>query len=469
MALSKNQFITVTVQAMGVSGEGIAKYENLVVFIPFAITGEKIKAKVILVKKRYAIAKIIEVLTPAEERVRPECQIFSKCGGCQFQHLKYQNQLKVKYAAVAETLQKVAKLLPEVQPCVRSERTYQYRNKLTLPVSEGGDGINVGFYADNSHRIVPLESCPLHSDWMMRIVDIVKEFAEDNNVTGYMEEQHCGILRHIVIKEFNDQFMVILVINADFIDCAPLSEKLDKVFNKYSLYLNINKQVTNTVLSDNYIHISGEELLKDTCLGIRYEVGPASFMQINNGVRDKIYQKVAEIVRDNYSCCPAIDAYSGAGILTAVLAKYCSVVYGVEIVPEAVNAADRLTEQNNLSGKVQNILGDCAKILPELLSRHPQENLVLVLDPPRKGCDKEIIRSIIKAKPRAIVYISCNPATLARDLGYIIGSLNMDEESASAKSIGSYKPLYNIELVQPYDMFPQTKHVECLVWMSRVN
>ena len=451
---------------MGVSGEGIARYENMVVFVPFGITGEKIKAKVILVKKKYAVAKIIDVLTPAEERIRPECHIFSKCGGCQFQHLKYQVQLKVKHSAVRDTLQKVAALDVPVQPCIRSEYIYGYRNKLVLPVSHNCEGISVGFYADNSHRIVPLESCPLHSDWMMRIVDTVREFADAHGVTGYDEQTHSGVLRHIIIKEFNDQFMVILVINADELDCAPLTERLSKVFNKYSLYLNVNKSVTNTVCGDEYRHISGEPFLKDTCLGIKYEVGPASFMQINNNVRDKIYQKTAEIIREEYPDCIAIDAYSGAGILTAILAKYAKQVYGVEIVPEAVAAADRLAAQNNLADKITNSLGDCEELLPQILKRHSTDkNTVLILDPPRKGCDKGIIKSIIRHKPEAIIYISCNPSTLARDLGYITGNLSMSDDNA--QPISCPKPLYSINLVQPYDMFPQTKHVETLVLLSK--
>lgn len=467
MALSKNQKVVLSIEGLGANGEGIARLDGFSIFVPFALIGEKVKAIIIMAKKNYAVAKVIEVITPAEERIRPVCPVFGKCGGCQTQHLKYQNQLRHKSNIVKEALAKYAKLRPEVLTCVKSELCYGYRNKLAMPVSSEKGKLEFGFFADNSHRIVPFTGCNLHSDWTIKLVEMVKEFAEQNNISGYNEQTQKGILRHVIIKEFNDQYMLILVINADTLDVSPLIEEISKTFSSFSLYLNINKEKTNVVTGSKYIHIAGQEVLRDATQGIRYEVNPASFMQINTNVRDKIYQKASELIKDNGEDYVCIDAYSGAGLLTAILSKSCSKIYAIEIVPEAVESAKYLKETNNLSDNIVHILGDCAVEVPKLMSKLEGQKTALILDPPRKGCDKSVIKSILSVKPDLIIYISCNPATLARDLGYIIGTIDPDEENAYAK----YEPneLYEISFVQPFDMFPQTKHVETLVCLKKVS
>lgn len=461
----KNQEIVVTIENTGMNGEGIARYQNMAVFIPYSLVGEKVRAKVILVKKKYAVAKLLEVLTPAEERVRPLCPVFTRCGGCQMQHIKYCSQTRIKAANVKDTLNKVARINAEVNPCIKSDYSYNYRNKLQLPVGNKNGLIQTGFYAEFSHDIVPVDSCALHPEWADKLIAAVKEFMQASQIKGYDESKKEGIIRHLVARELCGQIMITLVINANSLNCDFLINSLKKLYPYFGLYLNINKEDTNVITSRNFIHIYGLKTLKDDYCGIKYEIGPDSFMQINNSVKDKLYYKVMELVKDEKDPV-IIDAYSGAGLLSALMARYAQKVYGIEISEEASLSAEKLIEANNLQGKMISITGDCGKKLPPLLKELKNDNTILVLDPPRKGCEKSIVKAIHSRKPNKIIYISCNPSTLARDLGMICGTLEIDGES-SAPNPDNFNNLYDITLVQPFDMFPQTRHVETLVCLER--
>ena len=465
--VSKNQEITILITNTGINGEGIGKIDGMTVFVPYTLIGEKVKAKIILVKKRFAVAKLIEVLTPAEERVRPECPVFLRCGGCQLQHVKYCNQLKIKTSNVKDSLCKIAGINTEVNLCIKSDFQYNYRNKLQLPVGNNNGLIEMGFFSEFSHNIVPIEKCPLHPDWADKLIAAVKDFMQACQISGYNETLQSGVIRHIVARELSGQIMIIIVINADNLNCSYLIECLKKVYPNFCLYININKEDTNVITGNKYFHIYGEKVLRDEYNGIKYEIGPDSFMQINNCIKDKMYYKVAELIKceDDPIC---IDAYSGAGLLSAQIAKYCKKIYAIEIVEEAVKNAENLKRMNGLCDKLTNIKGDCGIELPPLLKTLKDQNTVLILDPPRKGCDKLIIKAILQNQPKKIIYISCNPATLSRDIGLILGTLDMDDDNM-CHDASKFNNLYDITLVQPFDMFPQTKHVETVVKMSRVE
>jgi 23S rRNA (uracil1939-C5)-methyltransferase len=465
--LTKNQELSLLIESTGINGEGIGKHQGKIVFVPFALAGEKVRAKVVLVKKNFAVAKLIEVLTPAEERDRPKCPVFYKCGGCQLQHIRYCSQLRIKTNNIRDCFKKIAGLSPEIGQCVKSNFSYNYRNKLALPVGDHNGLIVTGFYGAYSHNIIPIESCPLHPDWAEKLIAALKEFMWACKIKGYCESDSSGIIRHLVARELNGQIMIVLVINADDLNCVYLIKQLKKIFPSFSLYLNVNRHNTNVITGEKYIHVFGPPALKDEYNGIKYSVGPESFMQINNSIKDKLYYKVIDIIKDREGAV-AIDAYSGMGLLAAQMSKYCKKVYTIEISKEAHAAAEKIRQMNNIGDKMENILGDCAANLPKLLEQNKKENVVLLLDPPRKGCDKEIIKAIIKHKPDTVIYISCNPATLARDIGYILGTLDMEKENASPE-IEKLNNLYQISFVQPYDMFPQTKHVETVVLMSRTK
>jgi 23S rRNA (uracil1939-C5)-methyltransferase len=465
--LIKNQEATLLIDNTGINGEGIGRFEDITVFVPYALTGEKVRAKILLVKKNYAVAKLIEVLTPAEERDRPKCPVFCRCGGCQLQHIRYGNQLKIKTNIVSDCFKKIAGLNPEVAPCIKSSFKYNYRNKLALPVADSNGLIFTGFFGANSHNIVPIDDCPLHPDWAEKIIASLKDFMWACKIKGYNERNHSGIIRHVIARELNGQIMITLVINADELNCMYFIKALKKIFPSFGLYLNINKEITNVITGDKYIHVFGSTVLKDEYNGIKYTVGPDSFMQVNNSIKDKLYYKVLDYVKE-FPDSTVIDAYSGTGLLAAQMAKFCDKVYTIEISKEAHAAAEQLISANNIGDKMENIQGDCALHLPKLLAKLEKKNTVLLLDPPRKGVDKDIIKAVIKHKPKSILYISCNPATLARDIGYICGTLDIDKESTSPHA-ENFNNLYQITSVQPFDMFPQTKHVECLVLMSRTN
>ena len=465
--LTKNQIITTTILNSGINGEGIAKVDGMTLFIPYALVGEKVVAKVILAKKNFAVARLIEVLTPAEERVRPECRAFTRCGGCQLQHVKYYNQLKIKSANVRDAFRKIAKLDPPVQQCVKSDFIYNYRNKLQLPVGERDGALAIGFYEEYTHNIVPIDECPLHPEWARKLIGAFKKFMADSGIQAYDEKRRQGTVRHLVARELTGCIMVTLVINDDFLDCSSFAAELKNLFPSFGLYLNINKKDTNVITGDKYLYVCGERKLKDSYNGLRIEVGPGSFLQVNNSVKDKLYYKVLDQVRsEEQPVC--IDAYSGTGILSALMAKHANKVYAIEIVEEAIEDAEHIRKINNLSGKLEIIHGDCSEELPPLLERLKGENAILVLDPPRKGCTKAIIKAILKNPPKKIIYISCNPATLARDVGMIMGTLDPDSDAMTPDPL-KINGLYEITLVQPYDMFPQTKHVETVVLMSRVE
>lgn len=431
--MEKNEIINLEIIDVGINGEGIAKLDNFVVFVPFALKGELVKAKILKVNKNFAYAKVEEILRPSDTRVTPKCPVFKKCGGCNLQHTTYANQLEIKQNIVYSTLKKMLKSEFAISPVVGSPKEYEYRNKMQFPINESG----IGMYAINSHRLVPLEYCPLSSDWCKTLIEIIKTYIKKSNITLYNEETNKGVLRNVLARVSGDSILVTIVCNGEPKSIEILSSLLKERFENYGLYYNINRLKNNTILTNEFVHISGIKEQTSTDFGITHRLLPLSFAQINIDIQNLIYSKVLDLVQDQV----VIDAYSGAGLLSAILSKKAKEVYGIEIVQQATQNADDLKVLNGLTN-LTNINGDCAQELPKLISTLPP--CTVVLDPPRKGCDKRVIDALNVSKPTRIVYISCNPASLARDLSLL-------------------EDLYNIELVQPFDMFPQTKHIETLV------
>ncbi len=447
--IKKNDVLTLDIVDMGVNGEGIAKHENIVIFVPFALVGEKVKAQIINTKSSFYVAKLIEILIKSNHRVEPNCPVYKKCGGCALQHLSYQKQLEFKTNLVKNNLKKLGGIEVDVLNCIASNLQYGYRNKIQMPVAEYGGGFQIGMFANFSHRIVPTSTCYLQDELTNKAIKIVNEFMQENSVSGYNEQTGKGLIRHIVARSLNNQILIVLVINGKNVNnIEKLTQKLQQTYNSFGLYLNINTKNTNVILGNEFKHIYGLKYLTNAEYGISYSIYPQSFMQVNNYVKTLIYEKVFEIIKQN-NFDAVIDAYSGAGLLSAMIAKVSKQVYGVEIVQQAVNSANMLAKENNLTN-LTNICGDCAVELPKIISNLKNKNSCVVLDPPRKGCDKIVLESIKNAKPNAIIYISCNPATLARD--------------AKILTENSYK----INFVQPFDMFPQTPHVETMVYFEKM-
>ncbi|MBP5308777.1 MAG: 23S rRNA (uracil(1939)-C(5))-methyltransferase RlmD [Clostridia bacterium] len=464
--LEKNEEYEVTIENFGANGEGVARINNFAVFIPFALPGELVKIKIVKVKRNFAYGKLLEVIKPSKIRRSAECPVFHKCGGCNMQHISYSEQLKIKSAAVRDCLAKTADINIHVPLTESCENEYRYRNKFQLPVRNTPKGNVVGLFREGTHEVVPIDDCLIQKKWASCLIQAVKNYI-DTGISCFNEEKKEGYLKHVVAREVCGKMLIVLVVTErklKNIDC--FIDLLKTWFSDFSVFVNYNAGNGNVIFGSDFKLVYGEERTVAEVNGIKMPIGPESFMQVNDEVRDKIYARVSELVGGD-SKTAVIDAYSGAGFLTAVLAGKVGRAYGVECVAEAVACANELARANGLSDKITNICGKCEEVLPDLVRRISGEysSVSVVLDPPRKGCDVAVLNSLIEAKPQKIVYVSCNPATLARDLGILTGTLYYCGNEL--KKTFTHNGLYKIEFIRPYDMFPNTKHVETVVLMSR--
>ena len=459
--MRKNDELIGNVSAIGSNMEGIVRIDNTVCFVPYALVGEKIKFKVLKTTKNIAFCKLLDVLTPAEERVRPACKVYEKCGGCQLQHLRYKDQLKLKTELVSDCIRKIAGLDIKVNQTVKCDDEYGYRNKLQLPVRYS-NGNKIGFFAQNSHRIVEISECPIQKKWCSLVIDAFNNYIQKSGVSCYDEQSGRGVLRHVVVRDTDGNLTVTVVINGAELDSVQmLIDELKGKLHTFSLFINENTSSSNVILGDKFTLVYGKPYFESEDFGVKYKVVPQSFIQVNDYIKRKLYSDVVKSLNLDGSVS-VIDAYSGAGLMTALIAKHAKFVYGIEIVKEAVESANLLMSENGISNAC-NVCAPCEEYLPNLIKdlKEKGDNAYVVLDPPRKGCDKKVLDAILSAKPEKIVYVSCSPQTLARDLGILCGTLYYDgnELKKSLEISGVYK----ITKVQPYDMFPQTKHVETLV------
>lgn len=466
--MEKNEEKVGLVVGLGSNGEGIIKQDGVVVFVPYTLVGEKIRYKVLKVTSKCAYGKLIEVLTPAEERVRVNCPVFGKCGGCQLQHVKYVNQLKIKEDNVVNCFKKIANLEVLVKSAVKGDNQFRYRNKLQLPVAESSKGTVIGFYAENSHRVVPIDDCIINAPWTPDVIKAFKRYIEAFDIKGYNENLKQGELREITVKEIKGKLIITAVVTDENLRGKDALVEIlkEEIKYKFSLYFNVNKEDTNVIYGEKFILIYGLPEYQGDMLGVKYKIGVQSFMQVNNSVCSKLYSAVRDAVNaDNDTV--VIDAYSGAGLMTALLSKGAKKAIGVEIIPEAVKCANELATINGLSEKISNYLGKCEDILPDIIAKERLNNskICVVLDPPRKGCDIKVISALIKNQVDKIVYVSCKPSTLARDVGLLVGSLEVVD--GEIKRAENYTPRYTIDLVRPFDMFANTKHVETLVLLCK--
>ncbi len=461
--MEKNQTFVGTAEGMGTNGEGIVKKDGFTVFVPYLLPGERANIKILKVKGNVAYGKAEEILTPAEERVRPKCAAFFRCGGCQLQHCNYRMQLKVKTRTVQEALRKIGGISYNVPTCEKSDDQFAYRNKLQLPIGRQ-DGKNViGFYAERSHRIIPIDDCPIHPEWVRPLIAATYNFMEKCGQDGYDEQTNEG-LRHIVVREVEGKFLVTLVsTTAEIKGIDYFIQLLNGVFVEYSFYLNVNKSPTNVIFGNDFYLLKGQGTYTGKDCGISFEAGVKTFLQINGGVRGKLYHAALNLAVSSDKDV-VIDCYAGGGLLTAMFARKCARAYGIEIVEEATACANLLAKRNKLEGKMSNLCGRVEDLLPEVLKKEP--NATLVLDPPRAGIDRSVINAILSQDLQKIILISCNPATLARDLGLLTGTLTENEKGELIKT-GKANGKYEVTYLQPFDMFPQTKHVETLVCLAR--
>ena len=446
--LRVNDIIEYTAQGYA-NSETVGVVDSYTVFVPRLIVGERAKVKINYVKGNVAYGDVVELLDKSAHRVEPSCSHFGNCGGCTLSHMDYSEQLVFKRNKVASNICKIAKLDLDVLPCLGSEKTTCYRNKLSLPVSGKRGNVKVGMYRRNSHSVVNVDDCALGGEWSSKLVAIFREYCNSFGVVPYDEKTFTGEVRHLVARYVDGQLLVTIVSNGAYKrDLQLLISALDKAFDKYGLFVNVNTQRNNVILGREIQHVCGLQYIESTHLGVKFRLRPTSFFQVNDDVKDSIYSKVRELLDVSHTEV-LVDCFSGVGILTNILASNKYDTYAIEIEPSAVQDANEMVQLNN-TPRVTNVCGDVTVELPKIVQANAGKRLTLVVDPPRKGLGETICNTLMSANIDNIVYISCDSATLARDLAIL-----------SAQ----YTPTY----IQPWDMFPHTDQVETLVCLKKIT
>ncbi len=465
--MKKNDLLTVFCDEIGFNGEGIFHIEGTTFFVPYCLRGELVTFKVLKIKNGIGYGKVEKILEKSPLRIVPCCDVFSKCGGCQLLHADYNCQLEIKKQTVINAFKKICGIDVNIKNVYHGEKIYGYRNKLQLPVREQNGAIKVGFFRENSHDVVEIDSCAIQPPWATYIIREIKKFVDGKTVTAYNEETKKGLIRHVVVREIGGEFIVTIVANGNkIVGVNRLIDPLLQKFPKLSVYLNVNKKDNNVIFGDQFILLYGSGKISVSELGINYEVGPQSFVQVNTEVKNMLYSKVVEYAKTDGDYV-VIDGYSGAGVMTAMLSINAKKAYGVEIIQEAVDSANKLAKTNGLSDKMESICAPCESVLPNLIEKETKNGnrTVLVLDPPRKGVELNVLESAISCKPDKIIYVACSPQSLARDVGVLTDSLKVE----NGKITGINKtpnPVYDISEVCLFDLFPHTKHIETVVCLE---
>jgi len=446
MIVEKNKEYIVEIIDNGFEGEGIAKINDFTIFIPGAIKGEKVKILIVKVLSSYAFGKILEILEKSENRIEPDCKTYKRCGGCNLRHIKYQETLKLKQNAVQSLVDKTLKNKIRVKETIGMENPYYYRNKVQYPVGIDKNGKpQIGVFANRSHEIIPIEKCFIQNEKSEEIAKYIFELWNENNYTIYNEETRKGLLRHIVIKTGikTNQYMCILVVNGQGFDNEK--EFVSKIANKYkeirAIIVNSNMKNTNVILGLENRTIFGKGYIEDKLGEYIFKISPLSFYQVNPIQAEKLYNlgiQKANITKDDI----VFDLYCGIGTISLFMSKYAKKVYGIEIVEEAIKAAKENAKINNVDN-VEFIAGDVEKALSNIIYDRKIIPDIVMVDPPRRGLDNTSINNILSIKSKRLVYISCNPATLVRDLAKL-------------------EEMYEVKEIVPVDMFPFTSHVECI-------
>lgn len=469
--IKKNDILTGTVQSFGSDGEGVLRMEDYVFFVPYALPGEKISFRVLKIQGKIGYGKVEEIFVSSPDRVSPVCPVFHTCGGCGLQHMSYALQTKFKREKVKNALLKIGGVEAEVSPVVPCASPYGYRNKLQLPVGVDGNGNTVlGFYAERSHRIVPIDRCYIHPEWSAKLIAVFKEYLACSGTKGYDERAKKGLIRHLVAREIDGKYLVTIVATEKNLpEKELLIEKLQAAFPGCSAFVNVNKSDSNVIFGDRFYSLCGAEHIEGETDGIAYEAGAETFVQVNPEIREKLYERAMEACFAG-GAEVVIDAYSGGGLMTAMAARRAKRAYGIELNAEASACAESLKKKNNLAN-MTNVCGDAAAELPRIMAEESGEKIALILDPPRAGVARSVLCAILKSKIERFVMISCDPATLARDLGILTGTL-VEKDGVLIKNTAGARDdrennYFRIESVEPFDMFPQTKHVETLVCLSK--
>ena len=451
--IKKNEEYIVDILDNGFEGEGITKIDNFTIFVPGAIKGEKAKILIVKVLSSYGYGKLLEVIKSSENRQETDCKTYKRCGGCNLRHIKYEYTLKMKQNAVQSLVNKTLKNKVNVMQTIGMENPYNYRNKAQYPfgIDKNGKPI-VGIFANRSHEIIQMENCLIQKNVSEEISKTVLEFIKNNKISVYNETTRKGLFRHITIKigVKTDEIMCIFVINGKQI---PHEDELVQILiQKYpnikTIVKNVNTKNTNVILGTENIVIYGDGFITDILGDYKFKISPLSFYQVNPLQAEKLYNIGVESAEINKNDI-VFDLYCGIGTISLFMSKYAKKVYGIEIVEQAIEDAKQNAKLNNVKN-TEFIAGDVEFVLDDLINNKKIIPNVVMVDPPRRGLDNKSIENILKIHPDRFVYISCNPATLVRDLS-------------------KFEGVYNIQKIQPVDMFPYTSHIECVAVMKIKN
>lgn len=448
--MKKNDEFELEITGMTAEGSGVGHIDGMAVFADLTAVGDTILAHAIKVKKNYTVAKAMEIIKPSPDRVEPDCPVFRRCGGCAYRHISYEAELKIKQQRVEDAFHRIAGLPLNIRDIIGSEETQGYRNKAQLPVGEEQGKIKTGFFSRRSHNIIGCESCLLQPEAFSDIAEQVRNWAEENHISVYDENSHKGLLRHIYIRAAKDcrEILVCLVINGSNI---PRAEKLwERISAKGAtgLVINANKEKTNVILGTKNKTLFGKGSITDTLCGTEFEISPLSFYQVNRAQAERLYSLAAEYA-DLDENTVLLDMYCGVGTIGLTMAKKVKQLIGVEIIPDAIEDAKKNAERNGITN-ARFICGDASLAAAELEKEGIKPD-VIILDPPRKGCDEALIKTVAKMSPKRVVYVSCDPATLARDCA-VFADLGYTVPEENGK-----------HFVTPVDLFPKTVHTECVV------
>ncbi len=448
----KNNIYKTKITSFGSSGEGICRINGFTVFVFGGVLEDECEVKILKVNKSYAFGKIVNLIKPSPYRTEPKCEIAEKCGGCQLMHIDYAFQLQMKKKIVSDALERIGGFpCLEVKDVYGMENPYRYRNKMQFPVSSGKEeDVVCGFFKERTHEIIPIDDCITGPEVSKRIISATKKYMHYAQILPYNEETHTGIVRHIFVRTGKSGVMVTLV-------CTKMPKDTD-LFVKLireecpevsSVFVNINDKRTNLILGDKFVSLFGSATISDTLDGLVFEISAKSFYQINPKQTEVLYNTAVSFA-DPDENDTVFDLYCGTGTISLFMARRAKKVIGIEIVEEAIENARENAKNNNLTN-LNFYAGDAGKTIDYLYETGEKADIV-VFDPPRKGADELTLSTIIKMSPKKIVYVSCNPATLARDLKYLAEN-------------GGYYP----KKVQPVDMFPHTYHVETVALLEKTK
>ncbi len=450
--LKKNQDIEIEITGITTEGSGVGHYDGVAVFVPNTATGDIIDCHIIKTKKNYAIGKINHIIKAAQSRIIPDCDVYSRCGGCVFRHINYSAECEMKKQRVIDAFSRLGHIEISPEEIIKSGRENRYRNKAQYPVRLENGKINIGFFAQNSHRVIDCDDCMLQPKEFAKIVSAFRKWIIKNNISVYNEETHKGLLRHIYIRKAfeTNQVMVCAVINGH-----NLPKKDDLIVsllkctdNITSITVNENTNDSNVILGKKCYTIWGSDFIEDILCSVKVRISPLSFYQINHDQAENLYYKAAEYAQLT-SEDTLLDLYCGAGTIGLSMASKVKNLIGVEIIPEAIEDAKINAEINNITNS-EFICGDAPEAAKILAERGIKPDVIIV-DPPRKGCAAELLDTIDEMNPKRLVYISCDPATLARDCALL-------------KEKG-----FEVQKVTPVDMFPKTSHCEVVCLLEKQN